>query len=111
MSIYLISLTIYASTCLALDATDSANATPSTSVILIGILAGGAMLFIFIAAAAAAVLFCRTRDSIPCCRRRRRPQPEAEPVRRGHNFAGVSEVGERQYPPPYEGRGRTGTMV
>ncbi|KAK0445333.1 uncharacterized protein EV420DRAFT_1572514 [Desarmillaria tabescens] len=76
---------------------------------LIGILAGVAILFILIAASL--VLFFRTRDSIPCCKRRR--QQRSETAARSRHFDGTRiELRELQYPPPaYKGYEKSGTMV
>ncbi|PBK70228.1 hypothetical protein ARMSODRAFT_956303 [Armillaria solidipes] len=112
MSLSLLSLTLFAATTLALDATD-ANATASRtspSTMLIGVLAAIAMVFIFVAAAL--VLFLRSWDSMLCCKRRRRGVA-AKTASRKRCFGGVAiELREPRYPPPtYTGYEKTGAMV
>ncbi|KAK0229322.1 hypothetical protein EDD85DRAFT_852617 [Armillaria nabsnona] len=112
MSLFILSLTLFAATTLALDATD-ANATASKtspSTMLIGVLAAIAMVFIFIAAAL--VLFLRSWDSMLCCKRRRQGQAAKTASRRRHVGGVAVELGEPRYPPPaYQGYEKTGAMV
>ncbi|PBK85497.1 hypothetical protein ARMGADRAFT_556625 [Armillaria gallica] len=113
MSHYLLSLTLFAATALALDATDAKYATASRtppSTMLIGVLAAIAMVFIFIAAAL--VLFFRSWDSMLCCKRRRQGQAAKTASRRRHGGGVAIELGEPRYPPPaYQEYEKTGAMV
>ncbi|KAK0460764.1 hypothetical protein IW261DRAFT_278988 [Armillaria novae-zelandiae] len=114
MSLSLLSLTLFAATALALDATDANTAANPTSpsTMIIGVLAAIAMVFIFVVAAL--ILFLRSWDSVMCCKRLRRGQAgKAKPVSKRRRLGGVAiELGEPRYPPPaYKGYEKTGAMV